>query len=118
MSHYERVFMNYNTGEDRLMTEILKPTINSLSKIEKYMSENINSNRAERYGNNALHHAAKLGRIRVLKLLVKAGGDATKTNHSGQSTLIIASRGTKRGHCSCVKFLLQHGCDVNVIDVF
>ena len=116
MSSYEKVLMKYDTIEERLLTEILKPTHNSLSKIENYLSQKIDINKTERNGNNALHHAAKLGRIRVLESIVKAGGDPTKTNHSGQTALIIASKGTKRRHSACVKFLIQNGCNVNTTD--
>ena len=116
MPPYEKVLMKYDMIEERLLTEILKPTHKSLSKIKSYLTQNIDINKAERYGNNALHHAAKLGRRSVLEMLVKAGGDPTKTNHSGQTALIIASNGTKRGHSSCVKFLIQNGCNVNSTD--
>ena len=131
--------------EDRLLTEILKPTINSLSKIERYVScqqsscqqhqgqhSRVDPNKALRHGNDAIHHAAKMGRKRVLEILIKTGcGDPTRTNHTGQTALMIAARGTKRGHSSCVKFLLSldgnngngdgngdgNGCcDVNAID--
>ncbi len=107
--------------EDRLLTEILKPSFRSLTKIETYLSQNnIDPNKGSRYGNNAIHHAAKVGNIAVLRMLVDAGGDPRTLNHVGASPLIIASRGVERGHSSCVKYLLElddsYGIDVNAID--
>ncbi len=102
--------------EERLLTEILTPSFNSISNINKILSQNIDPNIAERFGNNSIHHAAKLGQARVLELLVEAGGDPTKANHTGQTALIIASRGATRGHSLCVEYLLRSGCDVNAID--
>ena len=103
--------------EDRLLSEILKPSINSIAKVEKYLSERIDPNNVFKYGNNAVHHAAKMGRKRVLERIIAAGGDPTKTNHIGQTALMIASRGSKRGHSSCVKFLLAvHSSNVNAVD--
>jgi ankyrin repeat protein len=129
MSYYEQTMVSqnaehsflkqYETIEERLVTEILKPTIHSLPKIDKYLSKKIDLEKVYKYGNNAIHHAAKLGRRRVLEMLVKAGSDPAMTNYIGQTPLMIASRGTTRKHSSCVKFLLTlstNSCNVNAID--
>ena len=104
----------------KLITEILKPSYNnSISKIESLLSKhNIDPNLTYLYGNNAIHHAAKLGKRRALQILIKEGdGDVTKTNKSGQTALMIASRGTKRRHTLCVEYLLAvNRWNINAID--
>lgn len=102
----------------KLITEILKPSYNSISKIESLLStHDIDPNQAYIYGNNAIHHAAKLGKRRILQILIKEGCDATKTNKSGQTALMIASRGTKRKHTLCVEYLLSvNRWNINAID--
>lgn len=101
-----------------LVMEILKPSYNSLSKITRLLqSKKVDPNKDYVYGNNAVHHAAKKGKKRVLELLVKAGGNCLKTNHSGQSALMIASRGTKRKHSLCVEYLLKlNHSNIDAID--
>lgn len=117
MTPAEEILRRYETSEERLLSEIEK-RYTCLSKIKRLLAQKIDPNKLERYGNNnSLHHAAKLGKVSVLKLLVEAGGDPTNTNHTGQTALIIASRGTTRGHTSCVEYLLNHGCDVNAVDL-
>ncbi len=103
--------------QEKLLIEVLKPSYNSLSKITKILAKKINPTEASVYGNNAIHHAAKLGKRRVLELLIDAGGDILRTNESNQTALMIAARGTKSNHSQCVECLLKvNGCNVNAVD--
>jgi len=113
---FDQELIRYLSLEERLLTEIMIPSHQSTSKIRKILSHEIDVDIAKRFGNNAIHHASKLGYYNVLKLLVNAGGDPSRRNDSGQTALIIASRGTKRAHSKCVEYLLENQCDVNATD--
>ncbi|ETP25617.1 serine/threonine protein kinase [Phytophthora nicotianae CJ01A1] len=66
-------------------------------------------------GSSALRFAASDGRLEVVKLLVEFGGArANQTEIDGWTPLILASW---HGHYSVVKFLLEHGAQIDAKDM-
>jgi ankyrin repeat protein len=62
-----------------------------------------------------LHHAAWKGHAAILKLLLESGAEMDRHNenfHWGTTALHAASHGNRP---ECVKVLLEHGCDVNIL---
>lgn len=65
-------------------------------------------------GSSALRFAASEGRLEMAKLLVEVGSArVNQADGNGWTPLMLA---TWHGHFSVVKFLLEHGADVDAKD--
>ena len=57
------------------------------------------------------HHAAKHGRLTVIKLMLNAGADPNEQDKNGDTTVFFALESSKRD--KIIPFLLEHGCNIN-----
>jgi len=64
-------------------------------------------------GLTLLHHAARVGHLKIVEYLVACGADINKQDHSGFTPLYEASL---HGYQSIMSFLLSKGADVNLQD--
>ncbi len=78
--------------------ELEKKIVLTDEEVESYRKA-INQGNAEAH---ALMLAAKYGKSKVVKALIKAGADVSKENHAGQTALMIAK---KEGRLDVVKAL-------------
>ena len=60
---------------------------------------------------NALHYAAKLGDMMLIKLIVAAGCNLNMTNWGGNTAVLIACR---FGHRDVVQYLLESGAQIDI----
>jgi ankyrin repeat protein len=61
-------------------------------------------------GTTALHEAAGLGDIDIVKALIASHADINCPNVAGDTALIIASRS---GHSRTARYLVEHGAEIN-----
>lgn len=59
---------------------------------------------------SVLHHAARLGHLPVVELLLAAGATVDKRDHDGRTPLHWAAI---RGHLEIVRVLVEAGADLN-----
>lgn len=85
-----------------------------IEHLKMLLDAGANPNQPDRNGDTALSEAASNGRIDAMKLLLARGADLKV----GNPPLIAAACGGNGGYRKAVKFLLDLGCDVNVLDEF
>ena len=66
---------------------------------------------AREYGWSPLHHAARFGRGRAVKVLLENGADPDKTDVKGSTPLHVAAHGGVDDYLSVGKMLLERGAD-------
>ncbi|XP_022089011.1 ankyrin repeat and SOCS box protein 3-like [Acanthaster planci] len=76
--------------------------------LTKLSKEDVNARTWE--GETATFFAAKTGHLKILRLLVKHGGDPNISNNEDGSPILQAVSGN---HKDCVAFLLRQGANVN-----
>jgi len=91
---------------------------NQYSTIELLLKAGANANLTDTTGFTALHKAAKAGNLKMVELLVELGNadvnkDASKTLPSFP---VILHEAVINGHEEVVKFLLDHGANVDQIN--
>lgn len=77
------------------------------------LGDNIDINAIRPSGWTALHHACRIGNVKLIKVLVEAGSDPSIVNEEGSTPLRIA---VTHGHFDAA-FYLIHECGVNCEEI-
>ena len=80
------------------------------------IEKGVDVNHSDKFGLTAVHHAACVGNLEVLKMLHSRGVSMRQVNHEGINSIIMALLGT--GDCETVRWLIEQGVDVNHSDKF
>ncbi|XP_025834904.1 ankyrin repeat domain-containing protein 50-like isoform X2 [Agrilus planipennis] len=65
------------------------------------------------HGQAALHVAARMGQVQVIKMFLETSADVNKADVDGWTPLRAAAWG---GHTEVVELLVKHGCDLDSVD--
>lgn len=79
-----------------------------LAGVERYLSQNVDTNRLDSRGNIPLGIAARLGNAPVARRLLEANARVDAKSRKGETPLMIA---TRYGHKDVSKLLLEQGAD-------
>ena len=71
---------------------------------------NIDVNQTNKHGEGAIHVAAGLGQLDILKMLAAKGGNLGMVDHRGDSAIYWAAR---QGHEDLIRYLLAQGVHLN-----
>jgi len=84
---------------------------NNLEGLDKLLSmANIDVNQTNKHGEGAIHVAAGLGQIDILKMLAAKGGNLGMVDLRGDSAIYWSAR---QGHEDIIKYLLSQGVHLN-----
>ena len=84
---------------------------NNLEGLDKLLSmANIDVNQTNKHGEGAIHVAAGLGQIDILKMLAAKGGNLGMVDHRGDSAIYWSAR---QGHEDIIRYLLSQGVHLN-----
>ena len=84
---------------------------NNLEGLDKLLSmANIDVNQTNKHGEGAIHVAAGLGQLDILKMLAAKGGNLGMVDHRGDSAIYWAAR---QGHEDLIRYLLAQGVHLN-----
>ncbi|XP_014679678.1 PREDICTED: putative ankyrin repeat protein RF_0381 [Priapulus caudatus] len=84
--------------------------------VQMLLSHGANANAADSHGETSLHHAAYLGQLDIVRLLLEAGADpnVAETEERGSFTALHYS--CDQLHTEMITLLLKHGADPNLVD--
>jgi hypothetical protein len=68
------------------------------------------------YNNKPMHYAARHGNVIMGHMLLRAGAVVEARNGLGQTPVMLAASGRFSHHSSMLRFLVDHGADVNAKD--
>ena len=71
---------------------------------------NIDVNQTNKHGEGAIHVAAGLGQLDILKMLAAKGGNLGMVDYRGDSAIYWAAR---QGHEDIIRYLLSQGVHLN-----
>ncbi|HFE39552.1 MAG TPA: ankyrin repeat domain-containing protein [Gammaproteobacteria bacterium] len=93
-------------------TPLMDAASNANSEQVKAMlaTGDVDINKANRYGWTALMHAAKVGDLESVKLLVEKGATVDARDSNGWTPMM---RAAQKGHVEVVEYLIDKGADVN-----
>ncbi|XP_058459318.1 uncharacterized protein LOC131435441 [Malaya genurostris] len=101
-------FLHDNYGATPLYFAIMS---NHIDVVKLFLPKNSPANIiVTKGGYSALHAAAELGHLELVKILLESKSDVNATNDKNWMPLHAASL---NGHTEVVKMLIQHGADVN-----
>ena len=87
----------------------------------KYLVEaGADLNGMDESGNTVLMLAAKAGGVNIAKYVTErmSVSSLIQTNNNGQTALMMAASGSDNANALCVKYLVEAGADLNVLDKF
>ena len=84
---------------------------NNQEGLDKLLSmANIDVNQTNKHGEGAIHVAAGLGQLDILKMLAAKGGNLGMVDYRGDSAIYWAAR---QGHEEIIRYLLSQGVHLN-----
>ena len=84
---------------------------NNREGLDKLLSmANIDVNQTNKHGEGAIHVAAGLGQLDILKVLATKGGNLGLVDNRGDSAMYWAAR---QGHAEVIQHLVSQGVHVN-----
>ena len=84
---------------------------NNQEGLDKLLSmANIDVNQTNKHGEGAIHVAAGLGQLDILKMLAAKGGNLGMVDYRGDSAIYWAAR---QGHEDIIRYLLSQGVHLN-----
>ena len=99
----------YDESEDLSSPLLAAVMAGDLTTTRSLLEGGADKNITTNWGRTAMWHAAKLGHLGIVRLLVEQGADKEKVRHDGDGTpLCIASH---MGHLGIVRYLLEQGAD-------
>uniref|UniRef100_A0A672T4B8 Histone-lysine N-methyltransferase EHMT2-like n=1 Tax=Sinocyclocheilus grahami TaxID=75366 RepID=A0A672T4B8_SINGR len=111
----QRAGAKVDAQDKTLRTPLLEAIVNNHVEVVKYLIQSgACVYHAEEDGSTGLHHAAKLGNLEVLMLLLSTGQVDLNTQDSGGWTPIIWA--AEHRHIDVIRALLNRGADVTVRD--
>lgn len=88
--------------------------VGDVSVVEKLIEgEAISVNSMNRYGNTALHFAAKNGNIATIEALIAQGANVNALNNDGSTALHWAAY---RGQTTVIEVLVANGANLGAVD--
>ncbi|XP_016096353.1 histone-lysine N-methyltransferase EHMT2-like [Sinocyclocheilus grahami] len=112
---YHAAGAKVDAQDKTLRTPLLEAIVNNHVEVVKYLIQSgACVYHAEEDGSTGLHHAAKLGNLEVLMLLLSTGQVDLNTQDSGGWTPIIWA--AEHRHIDVIRALLNRGADVTVRD--
>jgi ankyrin repeat protein len=98
-----------------LSTTILQLAVilNSDILVQRLITNELDIEAANSFGETALYIAAREGRVDILKLLIGKGASITHNKAKNPSALIVAAA---KGHEAATRLLLGHGANVRAVD--
>ena len=114
VNHGSNTESRNNMGHTPLLSALLllQSRPNNLATVEYLVNEvGVNVNAEGDDGRTSLHHAARMGILGILKMLVAKGAVIDRKNVGGFTALNAASF---YGYSDVVMYLLQHGADANL----
>ena len=102
--------MGYKYNERSFLRSVKDDDI---AAVKLFLDSGMNPNAKDYLEYTALAHAANMGHIEIVEMLLKAGADVNaKTKYHGRTPLVLAAL---NDHLDVVKILLNSGADVNHI---
>ena len=114
-------FLNERYEHDEELKSIDNPELvkyaedDNLSKIKELLSNGVNPDSKDKYGNTALMLAPSYGYLDIVKELLKHNADVNNKNIYGITALIEASC---NDYLNVVKELLKHGADTSITNKY
>ncbi|KAK7268895.1 hypothetical protein RIF29_21604 [Crotalaria pallida] len=94
-------------GKTPLIVACMNPELYNVAKTLIELGANVNAYRPGRHAGTPLHHAAKRGSERIVKLLLSHGANALVLNDDCQTALEVARF---KGHTNVVRTIESHLC--------
>jgi ankyrin repeat protein len=108
-------------GETPLAEVLLSHTLNKFQKyklLKILLDSGADVNRASAFGDTALYYAAYTGNITCVKLLLERGANPNARGFCEKPMLgLVIESAYPLADCEIIKLLLEHGADVNSIDL-
>uniref|UniRef100_A0A674N6Z9 Euchromatic histone-lysine N-methyltransferase 2 n=1 Tax=Takifugu rubripes TaxID=31033 RepID=A0A674N6Z9_TAKRU len=105
---------NVDAQDKDLRTPLVEAIINNHIEVARYLIQSGACVYHEEDGYTGLHHAAKLGNLEIVNMLLETGQVDVNAQDSGGWTPIIWAAEHK--HLDVIKVLLNRGADVNIAD--